>query len=65
MIEVTTVWFVAIMFYAIMGAFLVGSWIGKIIFASIDYVSAKKKLVALENKIKLAELKAREIQAGL
>jgi hypothetical protein len=65
MIEVTTAWFVVMFSYAVIGAFLIGSWIGKIIFASIDYVSAKKKLNALENKIRLAELKAREIQAGL
>lgn len=65
MIELTTFWFWLMFTYSLVGAVVVGSWIGKIVFNSINYVQAKKNLAALENKIKLAELRAREIQAGL
>ena len=65
MIELTPLWFWIMFTYSVFGAFVVGSWIAKIVIKSIEFVQAKKQLTALENKIKLAELRAREIQAGL
>ena len=69
MIEATstlnTVVLVAIGLYAIVGAFVIGSWLGSITFNLFELAKTKRQLHNLENKIKLAELKAREIQAGL
>lgn len=50
--------------WGIMGFKLV-SWIYKVTKASIEYKQAKKELMKLEHKLKEAELRALEIQAGL
>ena len=42
-----------------------GIWVYELVKASVKYKQAKKDLVALEHKIKEAELRALEIQAGL
>lgn len=69
MIEATstinTVVLVALAVYALVGAIVIGSWLGGILFNTCDYLGTKKKLAKLEQQVKLAELKAREIKAGL